>query len=83
MKGGQHEPREVVIPSVPFGPIGVPHARADANYYRLAARNIRSAAARGGGFAGSNLTETVARLCEAAAEALYPKSGGIGEGSDA
>lgn len=75
--------REVVVPMVPFGPVGVPQAEADARYYRHAARNIRSAASRGGAFAGSNLTEAVARLCEAAADALDPKPGGIGEGSDA
>lgn len=64
---------EVKIPHVPFGPKGVPQIEADANYYREAARNIRFHAERGTGvakFAGSNLTEAVARLCEAAAEAL-------------
>jgi len=62
--------RVVGIPSVPFGPQGVEVVKADADYYRAAARNIRSMARRGESFTGSNLTETVAKLCEAAAEAL-------------
>lgn len=60
----------VDVPSVPFGPLGVPPHEADSAYYRNAARNIRSAWSRGTEFACSNLTETVARLCEAAAEAI-------------
>lgn len=60
----------VSVPSVPHGPEGVPVTWADADYYRSAARNIRYAAQHGRSFAGSNLTETVAKLCEAAAEAL-------------
>lgn len=60
----------VAVPSVPFGPTGVPVREADADYYRAAARNIRHHKALGNAFAGSNLTETVARLCEAAADAL-------------
>lgn len=59
----------VSIPRVPFGPEGAPRT-VDARYYRDAARNIRSQAERGNGFAGSNLTESVARLCDAAADAL-------------
>lgn len=60
----------VAIPSIPYGPVGIPEAAADADYYRAAARNIRHAKAQGNAFAGSNLTESVAKLCEAAAEAL-------------
>jgi hypothetical protein len=60
----------VAVPSVPYGPKGVPVEKADAGYYQAAARNIRYAAEHGNSFAGSNLTETVAKLCEAAAEAL-------------
>lgn len=60
----------VAIPSVPYGPAGTPVREADADYYRAAARNIRHQKAQGNAFAGSNLTETVAKLCEAAAEAL-------------
>lgn len=61
--------RTVVIPSVPHGPKGVALAQADADYYREAALRIRSQFPKSR-FAGSNLTETVARLCEAAAVAL-------------
>lgn len=60
----------VNVPSIPYGPQGVSVERADADYYRAAARNIRHHAQRGNAFAGSNLTETVAKPCEAAAEAL-------------
>lgn len=59
----------VEIPSVPFGRDGDPRT-VDAEYYREAARNIRFQAVSGNAFAGSNLTETVAKLCIAAAEAL-------------
>lgn len=58
------------IPSVPYGPEGVPVEQADADYYRAAARNIRHAQQSGRSFAGSNLTETVARLCDSVADAL-------------
>lgn len=60
----------VKVPTVPFGPKGIPAREADADYYRAAARNIRFQASRGNAFAGSNLTETVARLCDAVAEVL-------------
>ena len=60
----------VGVPSVPYGPLGIDPRRADADYYRDAARNIRHQAARGEAFAGSNLTETVALLCEAVARSL-------------
>ena len=68
----RHQPHTLIIdvPSVPYGPIGVPVEQADADYYRAAARNIRHAKSRGNSFAGSNLTETVARLCDSVAEAL-------------
>jgi len=62
--------RTVSIPSVPYGPEDVPIEQADADYYRAAARNIRHAKSRGQSFAGSNLTETVAKLCDAVADAL-------------
>lgn len=65
-------PYLVHIPHVPHGPKGVPEHEADAKYYRDAARNIRSQKARGNAFSGSNVTETVARLCEVVAEALDP-----------
>lgn len=64
-----HE-RAVAIPGVMYGPLGIEPAKADADYYRAAARNIRYHKERGNAFAGSNLTEAVAKLCEAAAEAL-------------
>lgn len=59
-----------LIPSVPHGPLGVPADAADADYFRSAARNIRAQAQRGNAFSGSNVTETVAKLCDAAAAAL-------------
>lgn len=64
----------VAIPSIPYGPILVPVREADADYYRAAAKNIRHQKAQSNAFAGSNLTEAVARLCEATAEALDPQS---------
>ena len=60
----------LAVPSVPYGPEGVPLEQADADYYRAAARNIRYAQQHGRSFAGSNLTETVAKLCDAVADAL-------------
>ncbi len=65
----------VTVPSVPYGPAGVQRDVADADYYRAAARSIRSQAMRGEAFSGSNVTETVALLCEAAAEALLGQGG--------
>lgn len=62
--------RTLNIPSIPGGPDGIPVTEADANYYKSAARNIRWHFRNGESFAGSNVTETVARLCEAAANAL-------------
>lgn len=59
----------VAIPRVPHGPEGIDPRKADADYYREAARNIRFQFPKSR-FAGSNLTEAVARLCEAAAKAL-------------
>lgn len=61
---------QVTVPSVPFGPEGVEPRVADASYFRSAARNIRFHKQRGQSFSGSNVTETVAALCEAAADAL-------------
>lgn len=60
----------VDVPSVPYGPKHVATTVADADYYRSAANHIRSAAARGEAFAGSNLTETVAKLCDEVADKL-------------
>lgn len=60
----------VAIPHVPHGPVGVAPEAASADYYRSAAENIRFQAERGRSFAGSNLTEAVAQLCEQAAVAL-------------
>ena len=59
--------RTVTIPAphVPHGPKGIPEHEADADYLRHAAKNLRWA-----GVLGSNLTETVAQMCEAAADAL-------------
>ena len=58
------------VPSVPYGPQHVATTVADAAYYRSAARSIRHAAARGEAFAGSNVTETVAKLCDEVADKL-------------
>lgn len=66
----QHHTVTLNVPSVPHGPVGVDPAVADADYYRAAARNIRHAKSRGQKFAGSNLTETVAALCDAVADVL-------------
>jgi hypothetical protein len=60
----------VYVPHIPFGPLGVTANLADADYYRSAARNIRHQANVGQPFAGSNVTEAVAELCDNAAEAL-------------
>jgi hypothetical protein len=62
--------RLVSIPHVPHGPQGVAQDEADADYYRKAAENIRYHKVHGHAFAGSNVTEAVAKLCEAAADAL-------------
>lgn len=62
--------RTIEIPSIPAGPVGVPAEHADAAYYRDAAASIRWHFHYGTSFAGSNLTETVAKLCETAAQAL-------------
>lgn len=69
--------RTIKIPTVPGGPKHLTPAQSDAMYYREAAANIRwnFRHAKNEGFAGSNVTEAVARLCEAAAEALDPKGG--------
>ncbi|MFF9565749.1 hypothetical protein ACF1AJ_20540 [Leifsonia sp. NPDC014704] len=60
----------IEVPSVPYGPHHVATLVADADYYRAAAKNIRHQAARGEAFAGSNLTETVAKLCDEVAAQL-------------
>lgn len=63
----------VDVPPIPFGPEGVPEDKANAGYYRAAAKNIRYHASRGRSVMGSNLTEAVARLCDATADALYER----------
>lgn len=63
-------PRLVAIPTVPHGVEYMPVDQADAGYYRSAAANIRAYKKRGLKFSGSNVTEAIARLCEAAADAL-------------
>lgn len=63
----------VDVPPIPFGPKGVPYDKANAGYYRSAAKNIRYHARRGRSVMGSNLTEAVARLCDATADALYER----------
>lgn len=65
----------VGVPSMPYGPEGVDPAERDRRYYLEAARNIRYQADRGNGFSGSNVTETVARLCEAVARSLGDSHG--------
>jgi hypothetical protein len=60
----------VNVPHPPFGPKGMPENLEDADYYRNAARNIRHQANVGVSFAGPNVTEAVAKLCDNAAEAL-------------
>lgn len=69
-----HE-RTIKIPTVFGGPKHLTPEESDAMYYREAAASIRWnwRHAKNKGFAGSNLTEAVARLCEAAAESLDPK----------
>jgi hypothetical protein len=62
----------VHVPHIPFGPKGMPENLADAAYYRSAARVIRRQANVGISFAGPNLTEAVAKLCDNAADALDP-----------
>ncbi|PPF39949.1 hypothetical protein [Pseudoclavibacter sp. AY1H1] len=59
-----------LVPSVPFPPAGTTENSADADYYRSAAESIRFQASRGNAFAGSNVTETVAKLCDAVADSL-------------
>lgn len=54
-------------PTVPFGPKGVPVNVADADYLRSAAGNIEFARRL-----GSNLTATVVKLLNDAADAVDP-----------
>ncbi len=76
MRPDHHQPHVLTIniPSVPYGPKGISAEQADAAYYRSAARNIRYHKLRGDSFAGSNLTETVAKLCDSVADALSKES---------
>lgn len=62
-----------LVPSIPYPPENTTRDRADADYYRSAAESIRYQASRGNAFAGSNVTETVAKLCEAVAVAFAAK----------
>ena len=64
----------VEVPTVPFGPENIPVVDRDATYYREAAKNIRYQAMQDNRFAGSNVTETVARLCIAVAKSLEGRS---------
>ncbi|PRI11899.1 hypothetical protein [Leucobacter massiliensis] len=66
----ERAPIPVAIPTVPFGPETSTRDSADAGYYREAARNIRYQAMRGNAFSGSHVTEAVAQLCDAVADAL-------------
>lgn len=60
----------VNVPRIPFAPHGDPDS-VDADYYREGARNIRFNAGLGkSSIGGSNLTEVVAALCDAVADAL-------------
>jgi hypothetical protein len=61
---------KVDIPHIPFGTKDVPARWADIQYYRTAASTIRHQANVGQPFAGPNVTEAVAKLCDNAAEAL-------------
>jgi hypothetical protein len=60
----------VNVPHIVFGPDGMPGHFTDAECYRSAARNIRHQANVGEPFAGPNVTEAVAKLCDNAADAL-------------
>jgi hypothetical protein len=60
----------VHVPHILFGEKGMPENLEDADYYRSAARSIRHQANVGQAFAGSKVTEAVAKLCDNAAEAL-------------
>lgn len=60
----------VNVPSIPNAPKHVTQRAADADYYRAAARSIRHQASNGHAFAGSNVTEAVARLCDEVAAQL-------------
>lgn len=62
----QHERVTVPRPHVPFGPLGVPEALADAEYLDHAARSIASGYAAG----GYNVTNTVVKLLHDTASAL-------------
>jgi hypothetical protein len=62
----------VQVPHILFGEKGMPENLEDADYYRSAARNIRHQANVGEPFAGSNVTEAVAKLCDNVADALDP-----------
>jgi hypothetical protein len=62
----------VNVPHIVFGPKDAPARAPDAQYYRSAARNIRHQANVGQPFAGPNVTEAVAKLCDNAADALDP-----------
>lgn len=57
-------------PHVPFGPVGVPANRADAEYLRSAVRNIEFSVNRGRALWGSNLTATITKLLLDTAAAL-------------
>lgn len=60
----------VKVPTIPVTPEGMEPTARDVKQYRDAAKKIRSNAARGNDISGSILTEAVAALCDAAADAL-------------
>ncbi len=59
----------IPTPHVPFGPTGVPEHEADADYLRSAVRNIEYLE-RGEKLWGSNVTATVVKLLNDAADAV-------------
>lgn len=59
------------VPSIPYGPVGIPALEADGQYYRGAAANIRHQMRQNNAFAATNLTEAVAKLCDLVAVELF------------
>jgi hypothetical protein len=60
----------VNVPYIVVGPEGWPLHLVGPEYYRFAAKEIRHQANVGQPFAGANVTEAVAKLCDNAADAL-------------
>jgi hypothetical protein len=63
----------ITVPSIPGSSETVPVGKRDADYYREAAVDIRYQAAKGELAMGRTMAENVAKLCEAAADALELK----------